>query len=107
MTAFLSKILDIKYYIWYTIYVKKIDGAVGGILTLDSYKSIANSEDIPTIEELCKDEELCFSLDMDVQDKIFMAKDVGEIEAGVCEKYIDRYRKEHDSPVKSGTKYLD
>lgn len=85
----------------------RLDGAVGGMLTLDSYKSIADSEDIPIIEELCKDEELCFSLDMDVQDKIFMAKDIGEIEAGVCEKYIDRYRKEHDLPVKSSTKHLD
>lgn len=78
----------------------RLDGAVGGMLTLDSYKSMADSEDIPIIEELCKDEEVCFSLDMDVQDKIFMANDIGEIEAGVCEKYIDRYRKEHDLPVK-------
>lgn len=78
----------------------RLDGAVGGMLTLDFYKSIADSEDIPIIEELCKDEEVCFSLDMDVQDKIFMANDIGEIEAGVCEKYIDRYRKEHDLPVK-------
>ena len=78
----------------------RLDRAVGGMLTLDFYKSIADSEDIPIIEELCKDEEVCFSLDMDVQDKIFMANDIGEIEAGVCEKYIDRYRKEHDLPVK-------
>ena len=85
----------------------RLDGAVGGMLTLDSYKSIANPEDIPIIEELCKDEEVCFSLDMDVQDKIFMVHNIGEIEAGVCEKYIDRYRKEHDLPVKSSTKYLD
>lgn len=61
---------------------------------------MADSEDIPIIEELCKDEEVCFSLDMDVQDKIFMAKDIGEIEAGVCEKYIDKYRKKHGLPVK-------
>ena len=85
----------------------RLDGAVGGMLTLDSYKSMADSEDIPIIEELCKDEEVCFSLDMDVQDKIFMAHNIGEIEAGVCEKYIDRYRKEHDLPVKSSTKHLD
>lgn len=85
----------------------RLDGAVGGMLTLDSYKSIANPEDIPIIEELCKDEEVCFSLDMDVQDKIFMAHNIGEIEAGVCEKYIDRYRKEHDLPVKSSAKHLD
>ena len=85
----------------------RLDGAVGGMLTLDSYKSIANPEDIPIIEELCKDEEVCFSLDMDVQDKIFMAHNISEIEAGVCEKYIDRYRKEHDLPVKSSTKHLD
>ena len=78
----------------------RLDGAVGGMLTLDSYKSIANPEDIPIIEELCKDEEVCFSLDMDVQDKIFMVKDIGEIEAGVCEKYIDRYRKKHGLPAK-------
>lgn len=77
-----------------------LDGAVGGMLTLDSYKSMANSEDIPIIEELCKDEDVCFSLDMDVQDKIFMANDIGEIEAGVCEKYIDKYRKEHGLSVK-------
>lgn len=70
------------------------------MLTLDSYKSMANSEDIPIIEELCKDEEVCFSLDMDVQDKIFMVNNIGEIEAGVCEKYIDRYRKEHGLPAK-------
>lgn len=85
----------------------RLDGAVGGMLTLDSYKSIANPEDIPIIEELCKDEDVCFSLDMDVQDKIFMAHNIGEIEVGVCEKYIDRYRKEHDLPVKSSTKHLD
>lgn len=85
----------------------RLDGAVGGMLTLDSYKSMADSEDIPIIEELCKDEEVCFSLDMDVQDKIFMAHNIGEIEAGVCEKYIDKYRKEHDLPVKSSTKHLD
>lgn len=78
----------------------RLDGAVDGMLALDSYKSIANPEDIPIIEELCKDEEVCFSLDMDVQDKIFMAKDIGEIEAGVCEKYIDRYRKKHGLPAK-------
>lgn len=78
----------------------RLDGAVGGMLTLDSYKSMANSEDIPIIEELCKDEEVCFSLDMDVQDKIFMVNNIGEIEAGVCEKYIDRYRKEHGLPAK-------
>ena len=78
----------------------RLDGAVGGMLTLDFYKSMADPEDIPIIEELCKDEEVCFSLDMDVQDKIFMTKDIGEIEAGVCEKYIDRYRKEHDSSIK-------
>lgn len=78
----------------------RLDGAVGGMLTLDSFKSMANSEDIPIIEELCKDEEVCFSLDMDVQDKIFMANDIGEIEAGVCEKYIDRYRKKHGLPAK-------
>lgn len=78
----------------------RLDGAVGGMLTLDSYKSMANSEDIPIIEELCKDEDVCFSLDMDVQDKIFMANDIGEIEAGVCEKYIDKYRKEHGLSVK-------
>lgn len=75
-----------------------LDGAVGGMLTLDSYKSIANPEDIPIIEELCKDEDVCFSLDMDVQDKIFMVNNIGEIEAGVCEKYIDRYRKKHGLP---------
>ena len=73
-----------------------LDGAVGGMLTLDFYKSMANPEDIPIIEELCKDEEVCFLLDMDIQDKIFMVHDIGEIEAGVCEKYIDRYRKEHN-----------
>ena len=78
----------------------RLDGAVSGMLTLDFYKSMADSEDIPIIEELCKDEEVCFSLDMDVQDKIFMVNDIGEIEAGVCEKYIDKYRKEHDSPIK-------
>lgn len=78
----------------------RLDGAVGGMLTLDSYKSMANSEDIPIIEELCKDEEVCFSLDMDVQDKIFMVNNIGEIEAGVCEKYIDRYRKKHGLPAK-------
>lgn len=78
----------------------RLDGAVGGMLTLDFYKSIANPKDIPIIEELCKDEEICFSLDMDIQDKIFMANDIGEIEAGVCEKYIDRYRKEHGFSVK-------
>lgn len=78
----------------------RLDGAVGGMLTLDSYKSMADSEDIPIIEELCKDEEVCFSLDMDVQDKIFMAHNIGEIEAGVCEKYIDRYRKKHGLPAK-------
>ena len=78
----------------------RLDGAVGGMLTLDSYKSMANPEDIPIIEELCKDEDVCFSLDMDVQDKIFMINNIGEIEAGVCEKYIDRYRKEYDSPIK-------
>lgn len=78
----------------------RLDGAVGGMLTLDSYKSVANPEDIPIIEELCKDEDVCFSLDMDVQDKIFMTNNIGGIEAGVCEKYIDRYRKEHDSPIK-------
>ncbi len=78
----------------------RLDGAVGGMLTLDSYKSIADSEDIPIIEELCKDEEVCFSLDMDVQDKIFMVNNIGEIEAGVCEKYIDRYRKKHGLPAK-------
>lgn len=44
---------------------------------------------------------------MDIQDKIFMVNNIGEIEAGVCEKYIDRYRKEHDLPVKSSTKHLD
>ena len=76
----------------------RLDGAVSGMLTLDSYKSIADSEDIPIIEELCKDEEVCFSLDMDVQDKIFMVNNIGEIEAGVCEKYIDRYRKKHGLP---------
>lgn len=85
----------------------RLDGAVGGMLTLDSYKSMADSEDIPIIEELCKDEEVCFSLDMDIQDKIFMVHDIGEIEAGVCEKYIDRYRKEHDLPVKRSINYLD
>lgn len=85
----------------------RLDGAVGGMLTLDSYKSMADSEDIPIIEELCKDEEVCFLLDMDVQDKIFMANDIGEIEAGVCEKYIDKYRKEHDLPVKRSINYLD
>lgn len=78
----------------------RLDGVVGGMLTLDSYKSIADSEDIPIIEELCKDEEVCFSLDMDVQDKIFMVNNIGEIEAGVCEKYIDRYRKKHGLPAK-------
>lgn len=78
----------------------RLDGAVGGMLTLDSYKSMANPEDIPIIEELCKDEEVCFSLDMDVQDKIFMVNNIGEIEAGVCEKYIDRYRKKHGLPAK-------
>ena len=78
----------------------RLDGAVGGMLTLDSFKSMANSEDIPIIEELCKDEEVCFSLDMDVQDKIFMVNNIGEIEAGVCEKYIDRYRKKHGLPAK-------
>ena len=78
----------------------RLDGAVGGMLTLDSYKSIANPEDIPIIEELCKDEDVCFSLDMDVQDKIFMVNNISEIEAGVCEKYIDRYRKKHGLPVK-------
>ena len=78
----------------------RLDGAVGGMLTLDSYKSIADSEDIPIIEELCKDEEVCFSLDKDVQDKIFMVNNIGEIEAGVCEKYIDRYRKKHGLPAK-------
>ncbi len=78
----------------------RLDGAVGGMLTLDSYKSIADSEDIPIIEELCKDEDVCFSLDMDVQDKIFMVNNIGEIEAGVCEKYIDRYRKKHGLPAK-------
>ena len=76
----------------------RLDGAVGGMLTLDSYKSVANPEDIPIIEELCKDEDVCFSLDMDVQDKIFMVNNIGEIEAGVCEKYIDRYRKKHGLP---------
>lgn len=78
----------------------RLDGAVGGMLTLDSYKSMADSEDIPIIEELCKDEEVCFSLDMDVQDKIFMVNNIGKIEAGVCEKYIDRYRKKHGLPAK-------
>lgn len=78
----------------------RLDGAVGGMLTLDFYKSMADSEDIPIIEELCKDEEVCFSLDMDIQDKIFMVNNIGEIEAGVCEKYIDRYRKEHGLPTK-------
>lgn len=78
----------------------RLDGAVGGMLTLDSYKSMANPEDIPIIEELCKDEDVCFSLDMDVQDKIFMVNNIGEIEAGVCEKYIDRYRKKHGLPAK-------
>lgn len=78
----------------------RLDGIIGGMIALDSYKSIADSEDIPIIEELCKDEEVCFSLDMDVQDKIFMAHNIGEIEAGVCEKYIDRYRKEHGLPAK-------
>lgn len=78
----------------------RLDGAVGGMLTLDSYKSIANSEDIPIIEELCKDEDVCFSLDMDVQDKIFMVNNIGEIEAGACKKYIDRYRKKHGLPAK-------
>lgn len=78
----------------------RLDGAVGGMLTLDSYRSMANPEDIPIIEELCKDEDVCFSLDMDVQDKIFMVNNIGEIEAGVCKKYINRYRKEHDSPIK-------
>lgn len=76
----------------------RLDGAVGGMSTLDSYKSVANPEDIPIIEELCKDEDVCFSLDMDVQDKIFMVNNIGEIEAGVCEKYIDRYRKKHGLP---------
>lgn len=85
----------------------RLDGAVGGMLTLDSYKSIANSEDIPIIEELCKDEDVCFSLDMDVQDKIFMIKDIGKIEAGVCEKYIDEYRKKHGLPIKRNMDYLD
>lgn len=79
----------------------RLDGAVGGMLTLDSYKSMANPEDIPIIEELCKDEDVCFSLDMDVQDKIFMVNNIGEIEAGVCEKYIDRYRKEHEKVARS------
>lgn len=78
----------------------RLDGAVGGMLTLDSYKSTANSEDIPIIEELCKDEEVCFSLDMDIQDKIFMVNDIGEIEKSVCEKYISRYRREHGLPAK-------
>lgn len=78
----------------------RLDGAVGGTLTLDSYKSIANPEDIPIIEELCKDEEVCFSLDMDVQDKIFMVNDIGEIEESVCEKYISKYRREHGLPAK-------
>lgn len=86
---------------------RRLDGAMGGMLTLDSYKSMANPEDIPIIEELCKDEDVCFSLDMDIQDKIFMGNNIGEIEASVCEKYIDKYRKEHDLPVKSSTKYLD
>lgn len=79
---------------------RRLDGAMGGILTLDSYKSMANPEDIPIIEELCKDEDVCFSLDMDIQDKIFMVNNIGEIEAGVCEKYIDRYRKKHGLPAK-------
>lgn len=79
----------------------RLDGAVGGMLTLDSYKSMASPEDIPIIEELCKDEDVCFSLDMDVQDKIFMVNNIGEIEAGVCEKYIDRYRKEHEKVVRN------
>lgn len=79
---------------------RRLDGAMGGMLTLDSYKSMANPEDIPIIEELCKDEDVCFSLDMDIQDKIFMVNNIGEIEAGVCEKYIDRYRKKHGLPAK-------
>lgn len=79
----------------------RLDGAVGGMLTLDSYKSMASPEDVPIIEELCKDEDVCFSLDMDVQDKIFMVNNIGEIEAGVCEKYIDRYRKEHEKVVRN------
>lgn len=79
---------------------RRLDGAMGGILTLDSYKSMANPEDIPIIEELCKDEDVCFSLDMDIQDKIFMVNNIGEIEAGVCEKYIDRYRKKHGLSAK-------
>lgn len=32
--------------------------------------------------------------------KIFMVNNIGEIEAGVCEKYIDRYRKKHGLPAK-------
>ena len=79
---------------------RRLDGAMGGMLTLDSYKSMANPEDIPIIEELCKDEDVCFSLDMDIQDKIFMVNNICEIEAGVCEKYIDRYRKKHGLPAK-------
>ena len=85
----------------------RLDGAVGGMLTLDSYKSIADSEDIPIIEELCKDEEVCFSLDMDIQDKTFMVNNIGEIEAGVCEKYIDRYRKKYGLLIKRSMEYLD
>lgn len=79
---------------------RRLDGAMGGMLTLDSYKSMANPKDIPIIEELCKDEDVCFSLDMDIQDKIFMVNNICEIEAGVCEKYIDRYRKKHGLPAK-------
>ena len=38
----------------------RLDGIIGGMITLDNYKRTADSEDYPIIDELFNNKEVCF-----------------------------------------------
>lgn len=83
----------------------RLDGIIGGMITLDNYKRTAAPEDYPIIDELFNDKKVCFLLDADIQDRLMAVSD--DIETAVCERYVDEYRKKHGLPVKRSMEYLD
>lgn len=83
----------------------RLDGIIGGMITLDNYKRTADPEDFQIIDELFNNKEICFLLDADIQDRLMAVSD--DIETAVCERYVDEYRKKHGLPVKRSMEYLD
>ena len=69
-----------------------LDKAATGKNCLEAYMDWVSDDEIPTIEKMMKDEEICYNIEDEILD-IAMG-DIGAIESEVISKYVRRNREE-------------